>query len=383
MNNKWENHHTHTHTYKKQQPTTFSSTLLDQIYRSISEPDNIQDLKFYTNPIMHTNKTTLQHQHSIIPKCIDHTNIQQLQKSRYHDPQDAIFFSSTSISSDSSSGAFSSSDTDSIYNAKPKSSSSASVLPIRPKPVRTSVSGKTDSRREFEMLGHYGHNETPKLSGKSRALKMYNKVKQPVSPGGKLANFINSIFTNGNSKKKSNPCSVDQERTIKSGQASTCSSASSFSRSCWSKSDKFRDGVKRNVRFYPVSVILDEPCRHKSLYEDEESSRLMSVSMPTAWKIGKSPSKKIDNEFKKYQVMDKKSRRVARDFLISEYQKKKKNENHHFDEHEDDFDDDASYSSSDLFELDHLSVFGKDMYSEELPVYETTTPLHTNRPIYT
>lgn len=40
---------------------------------------------------------------------------------------------------------------------------------------------------------------------------------------------------------------------------------------------------------------------------------------------------------------------------------------------EDDDEDACSESSSDLFELDHLSLFGiKDRFSEELPVYETT-----------
>lgn len=39
----------------------------------------------------------------------------------------------------------------------------------------------------------------------------------------------------------------------------------------------------------------------------------------------------------------------------------------------DDDEDTCSESSSDLFELDHLSLFGiKDRFSEELPVYETT-----------
>ncbi|BAU02164.1 hypothetical protein VIGAN_11161000 [Vigna angularis var. angularis] len=42
--------------------------------------------------------------------------------------------------------------------------------------------------------------------------------------------------------------------------------------------------------------------------------------------------------------------------------------------------DAANYSSSDLFELDHLSVMGNNRYREELPVYETTH-VNTNRAI--
>jgi hypothetical protein len=81
-------------------------------------------------------------------------------------------------------------------------------------------------------------------------------------------------------------------------------------------------------------------------------------------------------------------------FLKDYHQNKKKNDvikigaggkyNDRFedeDEDEDEDDDAASYSSSDLFELDHLAVIGKDRrYSEELPVYETTH-LDTNRAI--
>lgn len=42
------------------------------------------------------------------------------------------------------------------------------------------------------------------------------------------------------------------------------------------------------------------------------------------------------------------------------------------DEEEEDDEDCLSDSSSDLFELDHLAIFGSNRYSEELPVYETT-----------
>src|SRR5262249_40282287 len=148
-------------------------------------------------------------------------------------------------------------------------------------------------------------------------------------------------------------------------------------------------------RFYPVSVIVDEdcrPCGHKSLYEKEESS-LMAVSLPTAWKIGKSPSRKIDDELK-YQVMEK-SRRVeevarkilkdyhqSNDLIMVDVRGGKYNDRFEDEEEDEDDDDAASYSSSDLFELDHLSAIGNDRtrFYEELPVYETTH-VGTNRAI--
>lgn len=238
---------------------------------------------------------------------------------RHH--QDVIFFSSSSSSSssDSSSGGFSSSDTESI--------------PPMLAPVITAVSAGVKSEktknREQNALFHEQRKVKHKAAnhGKEKrsmsSLKIYEnlkKTKQPISPGGRLASFLNSLLM----KSKKSTCSV-------SGQTATCpSSASSFSRSCFNKttsslSPPSGDGVRRMVRLYPVSVIVNE--------EDKK--------------------KKSDLSF--------------RDFPIS-------------DEEEDDDDDAASDSSSDLFELDHLVVLGRERYSEELPVYETTN-LSTNRAI--
>ncbi|KAG5244089.1 protein BIG GRAIN [Salix suchowensis] len=395
---------------------SFSSSLLDEIYRSIDDGEpKREELKFYRETLPRKqNKTgrnvggeagmsALQRaclfdkwmEQKVSQKVItqqrrqNSTEFERKAQLDHDLDQDVLFFSSTSTSSDSSSGGFSSSDTDSMYGAR---SMASSFNPPRPKPVRTSVSarsGKTEKtertlfyeQREVRMLDEYHYSsaseQTPRLEdniikSKSRALRIYSnlkKVKQPISP---------------EIKSSSSTRNFDEERKLNSGQASTCSSASSFSRSCLSKHspstrEKLRNGVKRSVRFYPVSVIVDEDCRpvgHKSLYEEEESS-LMSVSLPTAWKIGKSPSRKLDDELK-YQVMEKSRRveEVAREFLKDHRQIQKKNDVVMIDD-----DDAASYSSSDLFELDHLGVIGNDRrYCEELPVYETTH-LDTNRAI--
>ncbi|OAY54148.1 protein BIG GRAIN 1-like B [Manihot esculenta] len=426
---------------------SFSSTLLDEIYRSTCEADtNHEDLKFYGEtmmPMKHTRGSSVKVSRAVeenkemealrraclIEKWMDSKVTQKVstQHSRKklteferklqleHDlDQDAVFFSSTSISSDSSFGGFSSSDTESCYGAR--SMASSSFFPTRPKPVRTSVSTRSGKTEKTERkVSTLFHEQTPRveeniIKSKSRALKIYDnlkKVKQPTSPGGKLANFIHSLFTNGNTKKARGSSSVsncDEAWKSKPRQApSTCSSVSSFSRSCLSKSspstrEKLRNGVKRSVRFYPVSVIVDEdcrPCGHKSLYKEEQSSSFMSVSFPKSWKIGKSPTRKVDDELK-YQVIEKtrKVGEVAREFLKDYRQNQKKNDDlimrndfcHYNDQFGDDDDededdeDDSSCSSSDLFELDHLSVIGKNKYCEELPVYETTR-VNTNRAI--
>ncbi|KAB1219964.1 hypothetical protein CJ030_MR3G020212 [Morella rubra] len=426
--------------HEKKTPS-FSSTLLDKIYRSIDEGDiRTEDLKFYREPMGKkqgrgsgkNNRATEEEAAAnlrracLIEKLMDKKVSEKVGTGRReylaepvksqlqeHDhDHDVLFFSSTSSSSDSSSGGFSSSDTESMYGLKSKFSCS---LPSRPRPVRTGVSARPErsekkqralfhEQRELHVFDdcHYSSatGDTPKgeeavTESKSRARKIYanlKKVKQPISPGGRLANFLNSLFTTGNTKKTKNLSSTGRNddasgfRKSKSVQESTCSSASSFSRSCLSKKspssrEKQRNGVKRTVRFCPVSVIVDEdcrPCGHKCLYEEEDAS-IMPMRVSTAWKKGRSPTRTDEEELKSH-VMEK-TRRVeeaAREFLKNYHQNQRKNElimrdfRGRYDEDEYEGDDAASCSSSDLFELDHLVAIGNDRYCEELPVYETT-----------
>ncbi|KAB2027554.1 hypothetical protein ES319_D05G040100v1 [Gossypium barbadense] len=428
---------------------SFSSTLLDKIYRSIDDGDTRNvDLKFYRETMqkkqskasVRCNGSRVEEEDDemssfqrarLIEKWMEkkvtekaNAGRKQVSHHDYDHDHDVLFFSSTSTSCDSSSGGFSSSDTESMYVSKSKSSC---FVRSRPKPVRTTMSvrsekplktektGRTEralfyEQRESHLLDDYHYNSssdyTPKLEeslfkSKSRATKIYGnlkKVKQPISPGGRLASFINSLFTTSNTKKARGPSSMlscDDERKLKSGQVSTCSSASSFSRSCLSKNspstrERLRNGVKRSVRFCPVSVIVDEdcrPCGQKCLYEEQDSSSV-SVAVPTVWKIRKSPSGKLDEELK-LQAMEK-SRRVeemATKFLkeyhlnqMKDFISRDNHSNYVMEEMEEDEDDAASYSSSDLFELDHLVLIGNDRYREELPVYETTH-VETNRAI--
>ncbi|KAH7523863.1 protein BIG GRAIN 1-like B [Ziziphus jujuba] len=452
--------------HDKKSPS-FSSSLLDKIYRSIDEGDKHSgDLKVFTGTM--AKKQTKSGGRSsrameeedmasfrracltdkwMEKKAGDKVGAQRRQyypesdrkidHDNYNNDHDVMFFSSTSSSSDSSSGGFSSSDTESMHCTRSRTPSCFAPAMPKPKPVRTSTtssrSEKTEKkqrtllyeqRTELHMYDdchrhHHHHNSsstehTPKLDeilirSKSRALKIYSnlkKVKQPISPGGRLVNFLNSLFTAGTSKKSKHSSSVascdyanaSAERKSKSVQASsTCSSASSYSRSCLSKNspttrEKLRNGVKRTVRFYPVSVIVDEdcrPCGHKCLYEaeqEENRTTLMPVTVPTAWKIGPSPTRKIEEEVVKHQVFEK-SRRVeeaAREFLKDYRQNLLKNEiklrDFRCGKVEEVDDDAASYSSSDLFELDHLALIGNERYREELPVYETTH-VDTNRAI--
>ncbi|KAE8696374.1 dentin sialophosphoprotein-like [Hibiscus syriacus] len=207
-------------------------------------------------------------------------------------------------------------------------------------------------------------------------MKIYSdlkKVKQPISPGGKLASFINSLFTSGSPK---NP----KKKSMSEQTTSACSSASSFSRSCLSTT-KANIGTRteRSVRFCPVSVILDEdsrPCGELKILHENELQRVQtSMRKPVT-------SKEIE-----YRFIEE-NRRVAEAAreLLNSYRKQTIEE---FDMRgatavgggdEDGEDDAASYASSDLFELDNLSAIGNERYLEELPVYETTH-FDTNRAI--
>ncbi|KAF8401058.1 hypothetical protein HHK36_014361 [Tetracentron sinense] len=392
---------------------SFSSTLLDAIYRSFDEGDREgeEELVLYRETMrkkqsmfnVKENCAFKQEEEMaslrracLIEKWMEKKVSEKAVVRRNSVPKfernNSSFFNSTSSSSESScGGGFSSSETESVYGARSRSSG---FTEQRPKPIRTSASVRPEKTLFHEQERNSVPQQKPKQEGgfiksKSRALKIYGdlkKVKQPISPGGRLSSFLNSLFHAGNPKKaKISPTvggcdDTSSERKYKSAQASTCSSASSFSRSCLSKTPssrgKLSNGLKRSVRFYPVSVIVDEdcrPCGHKCLYEDEPS--LMAVT--TVRKLGESPS--LNDDFK-FHLMEK-NRRVeeaARDLLKS-YQKKSDFDMRDLQD-DGDFDDAASYSSSDLFELDNLAAIGIERYREELPVYETTH-LDTNRAI--
>ncbi|KAK8523303.1 hypothetical protein V6N13_113253 [Hibiscus sabdariffa] len=349
------------YSYKhKNNNPSFSSSLLDQICRSIDDNDGVaagarheESLKFC--------KEKMKNKACLADKRMEN------KVSEKKTAVDRSFFSSSSSSSDSSYGGFSSSDTESMsmYGSKTKG---PCFVPWRPKLVGTSSS--VSAARPKKPLFHAVDGHAPKSS---RAVKIYGdlrKMKQPISPGARLASFINSLFTTGNSnnnntKKTKNPTTTlrydDEVSTTCSSARRPCRSNNSHSTkgqgsrmlpvsastlrydddhvsmACSSAStgEKSRKGVQKSVRFCPVDRD-SRPCGRKCVYE-EQGSRSRPVSVPNARKMASRKS-------------------------------------------EDEDDDAASDSSSDLFELDHLLLMGNDRYREELPVYETTR-IETNRAI--
>ncbi|CAI0387811.1 unnamed protein product [Linum tenue] len=277
--------------------------------------------------------------------------------------------SSSSLGSRSSckkSVIFSSTETESCSTVR-SSASSSSCTPLR-----------TKSYEEEEEEA--GFTRTTKL----RALKFYSelkKVKQPISPGGRIASFLNSIFSpgggGGGAAKKVKMCSVSAAMEGVTKSSTNSNSSSSASKSCFSsKTPPPLNAIrslnpstkKRSVRFYPFTVIVDEdsrPCGHKSISDQGDPGLMPSskiLKRMASLKGGKICNGDSDHGYYGRRSFQKKKNKfaAASTFDYRDYM-----------DEEDDSDGEGSCSSSDLFELDHLS--GARRYSEELPVYETTS----------
>lgn len=332
---------------------SFSSSLLDQIYRSIDDqaptkaaaeevhqktgkkPEQDVDLMLYEKSVGRRKSASVEYYGDL---------------STNYFPQ-SFGLNSCSTSSDSSFWTSSDSETSKSFKSKLA--------------VRTSSSCQQHKDDKMHVSERKVKNECGGfVKAKSKALKMYGDLKkskatQPVSPGSRLASFLNSLFTStGNTKKEK----TDERKYTSANAASACSSASSFSRSCLSKTPysrgKLSDGAKRSVRFYPmISVIMDEV--EDCIYKD--NGRPNKANTPAR------------NSICGEEVMEKNRR--ARE-LLKNYEKRLEECKMMNDDEDEDCE---SCTSSDLFELDNLDSVSQ-RYCEELPVYETTS-LDANRAI--
>ncbi|TKY54438.1 hypothetical protein E2542_SST18846 [Spatholobus suberectus] len=376
-------------TYPQRRRTpSFSSSLLDAIYRSTDESKTSlhedQHPGLYDGQTTHTSKHNFNGVYSEKRGGKERMNLRRavmledwMEKHSSHSHGNSQLLNSSSSSSECSSGGiFSSSETDTTTLKKQRA---------RP----TSEKKKQDHRisEKQNKPQREGGFERTKL----RALKIYGelnqKVKQPISPGSRIASFLSSIF-NSQNVKKAKMCYVGAVEDVsfehKSKSPCFSSTPSSFSRrSCMSKtpSKKSNNGVKRSVRFYPVSVILGEDSEPQSghkcnnIYESEPNLSVRKITRSSSIKELKNGVRGKENGTEEA---------AARGF-IKGYRNSGNGEfdfRGFYDNGEnvddDDDDDDVSCSSSDLFELDHL--IGAARYQEELPVYETTN-LETNKAI--
>ncbi|XP_060191053.1 protein BIG GRAIN 1-like A [Lycium barbarum] len=339
---------------QRRKTPSFSSSLLEAIYHSIDESKE-EEKRQEENQVPNKRNKAVEAEEEIV--SLRRAILIEKWMESYKYTQSSGHFTSDSGSSTDSS-MFSSSETESASRSTPKSS----VFHTLPKPTRQVYDTLVPGRSEKVVT--FSAETTPKCEGgrfmktKSRALKIYGdlkKVKQPISPGGKIANFLNSIFNSRNMKKNHHHqgmedwSSVRKSRSVNDSSTVTCSLTTRSS--CLNKTPSSRGNKsKRSVRFCPVSVIVDEdcqPCGQKSIYKNEE---------PRMWQVPKAGS---------FRNFDGKhiNKHHYRGFYQSED-----------DEEEEEEDDGRSCASSDLFELENIGMIGHVHATRDgLPVYGTTS----------
>ncbi|XP_019192479.1 PREDICTED: protein BIG GRAIN 1-like A [Ipomoea nil] len=324
---------------RRRKTPSFSSSLLEAIYHSIDESVEEKETSSFAAAAAYRRNNNgggveVEEEITSLRRAIMLEKWMESYTRRH-------FNSDSSSSTDSS--LFSSSETESSAASRstPKSSIFTAKSSEREKTAAAASSatlcaGEVNQKREGRFM-----------RTKSRALKIYGdlkKVKQPISPGGKIANFLNSIF---NSSRSSNSLKKHPAEAIEDWSSVTKSrsvkDSTMASRSCLNKTPS-RAKSKRSVRFCPVSVILDEdcqPCGHKNTYENDKNP------MPYI------PTHYINHSF-----------RDSREIYSSD----------------DDDEDVRSCTSSDLFELENVGSFSRVLdataaaaAADELPVYGTTS----------
>ncbi|EEF48023.1 protein BIG GRAIN 1-like B [Ricinus communis] len=365
---------------QRKRTPSFSSSLLDAIYRSIDESnggagcgeEEVLSQQYQETTVIKKQSTRTQSVSTIRrDTCLEQEkDLSTLRRAILLESwmEKQTHSNSTSTSSESSSG---------VGGGRGVFSSSSETESSVENSRRTTTQQRSKQVSDKQ--------QKPKCEGgfsrtKLKAMKIYGelkKVKQPISPGGRIASFLNSIFSPG-SAKKVKMCSIgamdDVSTATDRKSKSACSSVTSFSRSCLSKTPPSRGKAsngnksKRSVRFCPVSVIVDEdsrPCGHKCIYEDDPG--LMPTPVPP--KLVKSSSFKEDAGKGAKYIRNYQKKNIS-EFDFRGFHSYIQDRDAVDDEDSDEDEDNQSCSSSDLFELDHLMGIGR--YREELPVYETT-----------
>ncbi|KAL6558648.1 hypothetical protein OROMI_018998 [Orobanche minor] len=305
----------HTQKHRRKMPS-FSSTLLDAIYSSIDDPVVILDDQ--KEPCRGKNNgSRVEQEVENLRRAI------RVEKWIECHTTTPTHLSSNSGSSTDSSIFFSSSETESSGIRK------SSGFPKHVRTVRPVI--KTPQPAETP---------TPKREGrftrtKSRALKIYGDLKkaknEPNSPGRRIANFLNSIFS-PRRLRRNQAVEVDEwcpMRKSRSMKDTTMTLPSSSTTSCLNEN---LNKSKRSVKFCPVSTVILDPCGQKTLHGDEYNAG--------SW----FSKKNTESCLRRHDF-----RGVCED-------------------DDDDYGDDESCASSDLFELENIRV-----YEQELPVYGTTS----------
>ncbi|KAE8735310.1 BREVIS RADIX-like 4 isoform 1 [Hibiscus syriacus] len=212
--------------HRRRNPS-FSSTLIDVIYRSVDDSGNGDEPslchyreKTGANPVKKQGSGSMEKASSLKRAIMIEKWIEK--QGNYGSAVDSNSVSSSSGSSNG--GIFSSSEAESRRS-------------------------KPDKNNKQEGGG--GFTKT-----KLKALKIYDelkKVKQPISPGGWITSFLNSIFNADAKKVKMCSDGVSGDVNFRRKSKSTASSPTSFSRSCLSKTPCSRGN--NNNKYGVVTVF--------------------------------------------------------------------------------------------------------------------------------
>ncbi|CAL4912855.1 unnamed protein product [Urochloa decumbens] len=202
---------------------SFSSTLLDAIYKSMDEPNDGV-----------TTATSKKQSQDLHYSYYYKASLAGSYRASRAPPATATPgpHATTSSSSDCSSyGGFSSSEAESSQHRR--------LRPIRTSAIAASGESPAPAPEKTKKAGAKNSKPGANIRAKLRDLR------KPASPGARLAGFLNAIF-NGKRAPPATPPSASRALAAESA----CSTASSsYSRSCLSKTPSTRGQPKRTVRF--------------------------------------------------------------------------------------------------------------------------------------
>ncbi|WVZ55665.1 hypothetical protein U9M48_006298 [Paspalum notatum var. saurae] len=222
----------HVRTRRFADQPSFSSTLLDAIYKSMDEPDA-------GGGVTATKKQSHDMHYSYYYKA----SLAGSYRDRDRDRARAPAHATTSSSSDGSSyGGFSSSEAESSQRR-------------RLRPIRTSVAGgEPPAPAPAPDKRATTNKPAKKPAGANIRAKLRDLRNKPASPGARLAGFLNAIF---NGRRAGGGGGGSAPQTPPSASAACSTASSSYSRSCLSKTPSTRGQPRRTVRF--VDSDADAP----------------------------------------------------------------------------------------------------------------------------
>lgn len=223
------------------------------------------------------------------------------------------------------------------------------------------------------------------------------KYKQPSSPGGRLASFLNSLFSHSSSKKKKSKhfaqsmeeMEEDESRTSKRrisiSHFRTSNATAADAKFIYSSSSPGNNNsgfrtppphVQTPTKSYKELLSFSKFNRHvksaEALHKPTMDDKRMRKDEGVVEKLQKMKKNNLSNN----NCSSEKDRVWVEKNLVGEEMKKKLRKFDHdinniIDDHNDDEDDDGGEtdSSSDLFEL---QIYDLDYYTNGLPVYEST-----------